>query len=136
VSEIRDRIPVVAAVIRRDTRRDTRYLVCRRPANKRHGGLWEFPGGKVGDGETHAEAVRRELSEELELEATEVGAVLFSASDDRAPFVIDFVETVARGTPVLHEHSEIGWFTAEELVSLPLAPADALFASSLTNEVA
>lgn len=127
MSESEKQIPVVAAVIRRGAR----YLVCRRPADKRHGGLWEFPGGKVREGETHVEAVRRELSEELDLEAAAVGGVLFSASDEGAPFVIDFMETSALGVPVLHEHPEIGWFTAEELIDLPLAPADALFASTL-----
>jgi 8-oxo-dGTP pyrophosphatase MutT (NUDIX family) len=105
--------------------------LCRRPTEKRHGGLWEFPGGKVRDGETRADAARRELEEELELSATEVGEVMFSASDDGSPFVIDFVRTAAEGVPVLHEHTEIGWFTAEELSGLALAPADARFASTL-----
>ena len=123
------RVPVVAAVIRRDGR----YLVCRRPRDKRHGGLWEFPGGKVLEGETRSNAVRRELAEELALQVIELGPVLFSASDEGAPFVIEFVETTAEGTPVLHEHSELGWFTADELRALPLAPADALFVSWLAD---
>ena len=123
------RIPVVAAVVQRASG----YLVCRRPAHKRHGGLWEFPGGKVREGETHSDAIRRELLEELELEAVTVGGVLFTASDEGAPFVIDFVHTVARGIAVLHEHSELGWFTAEELVGLALAPADARFVASLAG---
>jgi 8-oxo-dGTP diphosphatase len=130
VSPKQEVVPVVAAVIRQDAR----YLVCRRPTHKRHGGLWEFPGGKVRNGETRAEAVERELAEELELQTTELGAVLYSATDEGTAFVIDFIETAAEGTPVLHEHSEIGWFTAEELTDLPLAPADALFASLLTDE--
>jgi hypothetical protein len=75
--------------------------------------------------------VRRELAEELALEAVEVGMVLFTSADEGAPYLIEFVETVAEGAPVLHEHSEIGWFLPAELVALPLAPADARFASSL-----
>jgi len=125
-----DRIPVVAAVIRRDAS----YLVCRRPLDKRHGGLWEFPGGKVQDGETRDDALRRELTEELGIETTGTGAVLYSAADDGSGYVIDFIETVAEGVPVLHEHSEMGWFTAEELVGLALAPADAGFAASLVDQ--
>jgi mutator protein MutT len=120
-------VPVVAAVICREGR----YLVCRRPLDKRHGGLWEFPGGKVKAGETRSEALGRELAEELALEAVELGAVLLSTSDSASQFVIEFVEAVASGAPVLREHSELGWFTATELVELPLAPADARFAALL-----
>lgn len=57
-------------------RRDGRYLVCRRPAQKRHGGLWEFPGGKIDDGESLLDAARRELAEELSINVIEVGATL------------------------------------------------------------
>lgn len=128
MTEARARIPVVAAVLEREGR----YLVCRRPDHKRHGGLWEFPGGKVLEGETPREAVRRELSEELELDATEVGDVLFTADDGDAPYVIEFVETLASGRPVLHEHTDVGWFDPRELSALPLAPADARFARWLT----
>ncbi len=122
-----DPVAVVASVIVRDGR----YLLCRRPEGKRHGGLWEFPGGKVKDGETRIEAVRRELAEELDLETTGLGALLYSAADEGAPFVIEFVETLTAGTPVLREHTELGWFTPEELGSMSLAPADARFARAL-----
>lgn len=127
MTEPADRIAVVAAVIRRDDR----YLVCRRPVGKRHGGLWEFPGGKVADGESRFDAVRRELTEELALETTRLGETLFRAADEGAPFVIEFLDVVAEGVPVLHEHPELGWFTAAELHELPLAPADARFAATL-----
>jgi len=120
-------IPVVAAVVRRDGR----FLVARRPAEKRHGGLWEFPGGKVHEGEALLGAADRELAEELGMRAVAVRALLFSASDGDAPFVIHFVEVDAEGEPVALEHAEIGWFTPEELAALPLAPADARFVRTL-----
>jgi 8-oxo-dGTP diphosphatase len=47
-----------------------RVLVCRRSAARRHAGKWEFPGGKLEPGETAAVALRRELREELGVEAT------------------------------------------------------------------
>lgn len=122
-------IHVVAAVLRRGDR----YLVCRRPANKRHGGLWEFPGGKLVGGETRADALRRELDEELGLEVLEHGSVLFEASDEGSPFVIEFIETTAVGDLVLHEHSEAAWLTPTELATIPLAPADARFAARLRD---
>ena len=57
------RVAVIAAVIQRGDK----YLLGQRPESKRHGGLWEFPGGKVHDGESRLEAIRRELAEELAL---------------------------------------------------------------------
>ncbi len=120
-------VAVVAAVLRREGR----YLVGRRPAHKRHGGLWEFPGGKVLAGESRLDAARRELAEELELEVLALGRVLHTVRDPGAPFVIEFIEVEARGLPVAHEHDRLEWLTAEELADLPMAPADADFAARL-----
>ncbi len=120
-------IPVIAAVIRRDGR----YLLGRRPEEKRHGGLWEFPGGKLHDGEALLSAADRELSEELGIRALSAGELLFSATDGGSPFMIHFVEVEAEGEPVALEHSEVGWFTPAELDELPLAPADARFVRTL-----
>lgn len=127
--ETRDVVPVVAAVVRRDGR----YLLGRRPDHKRHGGLWEFPGGKLLEGESRLEAARRELAEELDLEVVSSGAVLHAIRDPGSPYLIEFVEIEAHGEPSPHEHSSVGWFTALELRSLALAPADARFAARLTE---
>lgn len=120
-------VPVVAAVIRRGDR----YLLGRRPESKRHGGLWEFPGGKVLEGESRFEAARRELAEELELTVVALGTLLLSLHDEGSPFVIEFFETVAEGAPVALEHTEVGWFAFDELLDLALAPADARFVAHL-----
>jgi len=122
-------IPVVAAVIRRDGR----YLLGRRPIGKQHGGLWEFPGGKIDAGETLLEATARELEEELALEVAEIGATLFSAGDDNSDFVIHFVEAIAVGEPEALEHSHLGWFTPSELRGMALAPSDARFVQLLMD---
>jgi 8-oxo-dGTP pyrophosphatase MutT (NUDIX family) len=116
-------VPVVAAVIRRETR----LLVGRRPLHKRHGGLWEFPGGKLLVGEDLAAAAARELREELGLELCGVGAILFDAADPGSPFLIRFLEVEVEGSPVPREHDAVGWFTPAELGRLPLAPSDARF---------
>lgn len=115
--------PVVAAVIEREGE----YLVCRRPARKRHGGLWEFPGGKRLDGESVENALRRELAEELDLTVLRVGRTLFTARDPKSSFVIAFVGVDAEGTPRALEHSDIRWCPREMLSDLALAPADARF---------
>ncbi len=117
------KIPVVAAVILRDDL----YLVARRPDHKRHGGLWEFPGGKLTPDESKDEGIRRELTEELSLDVVSVEATLFSTYDEGTPFIIDFVKVAVQGIPELSEHLEMGWFGLDALALLPLAPADALF---------
>jgi mutator protein MutT len=113
-------VRVVAAVIRRGDR----VLICHRPAHKRHGGLWEFPGGKCEPDESDDEALRRELREELGLELRSAGAPEFEAHDDGSPFVIVFIPVDTAGEPVAHEHAALRWSTFEEAASLPLAPSD------------
>ena len=125
--ESAETVPVIAAVVQRDGR----YLLGRRPQHKRHGGLWEFPGGKLLAGESRLDAARRELAEELGLEVVSIGAVLHAVRDPGSPFLIEFVEVEARGEPTAHEHSRVAWFTVVELAALPLAPADARFVERL-----
>ena len=121
------RVAVIAAVIQRGDK----YLLGQRPESKRHGGLWEFPGGKVHDGESRLEAIRRELAEELALKVVRIERLLFSVVDKGSPYVIEFVETIIEGTPIPYEHSEIAWLTIGELDELRLAPADAALAAHL-----
>ena len=114
-------IPVLAAIIRRDAL----YLICLRPAHKRHGNLWEFPGGKLEPNETLLAAANRELTEELGVSALAVGEPLFSVADPDSPFLIEFVPTVISGDPACLEHSQLRWATLDELPALPLARATA-----------
>lgn len=122
-------VPVVAAVVERDGR----YLLGRRPGRKRHGGLWEFPGGKLDEGEAPADAVRRELAEELALDVVDVSDALHAVSDSGAPFVIHFHPVSVRGEARALEHEEVGWFTLDELATMELAPADERFVTWLTG---
>lgn len=105
-------------------------LLCRRPSHKRHGGLWEFPGGKLEPDETLLDAARRELREELQMRATSLGEPLFTCQDPGSEFVIEFVEVVAEGEPVALEHEEVRWATVAEAKQLELAPADEAFVQS------
>jgi len=122
-----DLIHVVAAVIQRG---DT-YLICRRPEEKRHGGLWEFPGGKFDHEETAFEAVARELTEELGVSTLSVGPLLYSVHDPASPFVIQFYPVRISGEPQALEHSELAWMSPEEMRSRELAPSDRAFVNAL-----
>jgi mutator protein MutT len=113
-------VRVVAAVVRRGER----VLVCQRPAHKRHGGLWEFPGGKCEPGESDVQALRRELQEELGLELRSAGTPEYEAHDEGSPFVIVFIPVVTTGEAVAHEHAALRWSTLEQAAMLPLAPSD------------
>ncbi len=118
------RIRVVASVIEREGR----LLVCERPSYKRHGGLWEFPGGKIEPNESNFEAVERELEEELGVRVRGVGPIVLSVADPGSRFVIEFLPVEIEGEPKCLEHSALAWVTEEELLSLPLAPSDLQFA--------
>lgn len=120
-------VPVVAAVIRRGPE----YLVGCRPHHKRHGGLWEFPGGKVLPGESDLEAARRELREELGLVLTHLGRTLYTAADPGSPYRVRFVAAWVRGVAVALEHTDLRWATPAELSDLPLAPTDARFVADV-----
>jgi 8-oxo-dGTP pyrophosphatase MutT (NUDIX family) len=116
-------IRVVAAVIAKDRK----YLACKRPGNKRHGGLWEFPGGKARENETDFDAVRRELAEELNVRVIEVGATLFEVTDPGTEYLIVFKEVRIIGIPQALEHDELRWAAPLELIGFRLAPSDEMF---------
>lgn len=125
------KIRVVAAV----ARRGQRYLVARRDPGKRHGGLWEFPGGKLEPGESLQAAVRRELAEELAVEVRSCGEQLFAIADPGSPFIIEFHPVAFEGEPECLEHSELAWVTVAELLRLDLAPSDRRFAEFLDEGI-
>lgn len=103
-------------------------LICQRPPHKRHGGLWEFPGGKLEPGESDADAARRELLEELGVTVTAVGPELLTIHDEGSAFWIAFVPVDIDGEPTCLEHSALAWATADELAAYVLAPSDRRFA--------
>jgi mutator protein MutT len=113
-------IRVIAAVISRGDD----VLVCQRAPEKRHGGLWEFPGGKCEPGESLADAARRELAEELGVEVVSVGMEELALRDPNSPYVITFVPVEIRGEPSCREHVDLRWISLAEVTRLPLAPTD------------
>ncbi|WP_342527689.1 (deoxy)nucleoside triphosphate pyrophosphohydrolase [Chryseomicrobium sp. FSL W7-1435] len=88
--------------------------------------LWEFPGGKIEPGESPEETLKRELMEELKIEVT-VGEEVESTYYEYDSFTIQlttFYTKIQSGTPILTEHADYKWLSAEELFNLEWAPAD------------
>jgi mutator protein MutT len=107
--------------------RDGHVLACQRPAHQSHPGKWEFPGGKREPGETMAECLRRELREELGIDAT-VGAEIWRAQHTypgRPPVALVFfrVDRFA-GEPRNLVFADIRWVALAALPGLDFLAAD------------
>ena len=116
-------INVVCAVIRDD---QNRVLACRRSAGKSTAGKWEFPGGKVEGKERAADALKREIAEELGCRI-DVGRQLPAITHHYPEFSIRLTPFLCRlvsGTIELHDHSEYRWLALSECGDLDWAEAD------------
>ncbi|SEK45328.1 8-oxo-dGTP diphosphatase [Sphingomonas palmae] len=116
---------VVAAALQ-DAR--GRVLMQQRPVGKAHGGLWEFPGGKVEPGETPARALARELREELAIDVAEDDLIpLGFATDDageRCVILLLFSCRRWSGDPRALDACELYWDLPHDLTHLPMPPLD------------
>jgi len=108
---------------------DGRVLIAQRPEGKTMAGLWEFPGGKVEDGESPEETLIRELREELGIETKEAClAPLTFASHDYQDFHLVMPLFVCRrwqGLAKGREGQALKWVRPAELRQYPMPPADA-----------
>ncbi len=122
---------------------DRSVLLQRRPLGTVHGGLWEFPGGKVSAGESPEIALVRELMEELEIVVDPGGLKpLAFASGKTAgeeasrPLVILFYTcTKWVDEPRCVEGAELGWFGPGSIASLAMPPLDYPLAARLREAV-
>ena len=116
-------IKVVGAILIKEGR----ILCAQRGGEKSLPFLWEFPGGKIEQGESPHQALIRELSEELLIEV-ELEANIFDAVSYEYDFgVVNLTTIIGKlksGEPVLTEHQEIRWLSPEELFGVEWAPAD------------
>jgi 8-oxo-dGTP diphosphatase len=117
---------VVAAALHAE---NGRILLQRRRLSAAHGGLWEFPGGKVEAGEHPQAALRREIDEELGLDLAQAALVPagFATSDERAPpgLVILLYHCHGwRGTPECRDAEALAWVRPDELAGHAMPPLD------------
>ncbi len=106
--------------------REGRVLIALRKAGKHMGRKWEFPGGKIHPGESPEKCLRRELAEELDIEARVgglVGTARYSSGDVDLEILLYRAEYLS-GTFTLHDHESLAWVLPEELESYDLADSD------------
>ena len=129
-----DMIKVVCGIIYKDEK----ILICRRKPNKSLGGYWEFPGGKIENGESNEDSLKRELMEEFQMEVD--GIQYFgSAQHDYESFSIDLIAytcNLTRWNLLLTDHDKYDWVTPDEILNWKLAPADVPLALTIKNKKA
>jgi 8-oxo-dGTP diphosphatase len=127
-------ITVVAAVIRDDK---GRVLMTQRPKDRHMGGLWEFPGGKIDDGEAPDKALMRELDEELGIEIVILSPLTFAVHEEPGLriLLLFFDARISSGEPRGHEGQAVEWVTKKDLPRLPIPPADAELIRLLAEDV-
>jgi 8-oxo-dGTP diphosphatase len=124
------RIVVTAAVIEHENS----FLVTRRPNGVHLAGSWEFPGGKIEPGESHAVALAREIVEELDTEVA-VGREVFAVTHTYPDRIVElhFLACQLRGEPRGALGQEMRWVPRQELRELPFPPADEELIRRLTD---
>jgi 8-oxo-dGTP diphosphatase len=117
-------VDVAAAVIERD---DGSFLLAQRPQGKAYAGYWEFPGGKVEAGEPVAEALRRELHEELGIDLVQAYPWITRVySYPHATVRLHFHRVLKwQGEPHPHEEQALAWQRCGALSVVPILPANA-----------
>jgi len=128
-------IVLVSAVALIDA--DSRVLLARRPEGKAMAGLWEFPGGKVDEGETPEAALIRELHEELGIDTHEtcLAPIGFASHgyDDFHLLMPLFVCRKWLGDPEPREGQELAWVRPNRMREYEMPPADVPLVAQLQD---
>jgi 8-oxo-dGTP diphosphatase len=122
---------VAAAVIFKDNK----VFIARRGPTQRLAGFWEFPGGKIEEGESGAQAIAREIKEELGI-GVKVGGIIgrnVHHYDGWSIRLIAYECEWESGWLVPREHDDTAWVGVDELNDYSLAPADVYFLGPVRN---
>ena len=116
-------IKVVAAILEKEDK----ILIAKKREGKPLAGLWEFPGGKIEEGETPEENLIRELMEEMNIKVRVneyVGESIYDYGDGKVISLKGFTAEIIEGDIKLTDHDEYKWVTLEEIYNYKVAPAD------------
>lgn len=116
-------IEVVAAILEKENK----ILIAKKREGKPLAGLWEFPGGKIEEGETPEESLIRELMEEMNIKVRVneyVGESIYDYGDGKVISLKGFTAEIIEGDIKLTDHDEYKWVTLEEICNYRIAPAD------------
>ena len=119
-------VRVVAAVIKATNEKGEPIIFATQRGYGEFKGGWEFPGGKIEEGETPQEALKREIMEELDTEIS-VGELIDTIEYDYTTFHLSmdcFWCEIVKGDLVLKEHEAAKWLTSNELNNVDWLPAD------------
>ena len=119
-------VRVVAAVIKAENKKGQPIIFATQRGYGDLKGGWEFPGGKIEEGETPQEALEREIMEELDTEIS-VGELIDTIEYDYPTFHLSmdcFWCEITKGDLVLKEHEAAKWLRRDELNSVSWLPAD------------
>ena len=125
---------IVHAAVAVLMREDGMVLLGNRPAGKAWAGWWEFPGGKIEQGETPLESLQRELDEELAVYATEAYPWLVRSFDypEKTVKLHFFIVKSWQGEPVGREGQQLSWQNPAHLTVEPMLPANIPLLSALS----
>ncbi len=128
-------IPVVAAAL---IDAQGRVLMQQRRFGGAHGGLWEFPGGKVEPAESLESALLRELAEELEItiDRTALAPLAFAANADEPHVILLYTCRAWSGAVRCLAGETAAWFSPAELPALAMPPLDVPLARALREHLA
>lgn len=114
---------------------DGQFFLTKRLEHTHQGGKWEFPGGKVEEGETFAQALHRELNEEVAIDVLSCTPLIDINHDygDKKVLLSVYLVDNYQGEPQAQEGQEQGWFSLSELAKIDFPKANHPIVEKLTS---